>query len=185
MKLVIIFGPPAVGKMTVGMELAKLTGLKLFHNHMTKELVLNFFDWDSPQFDLSNEFSHRIIEEVARSDLDGLIYTFVWALDEDRDKRHIDKICALFAAQSADIFFVELWTDINTRLERNETEFRLQEKPSKRNITQSRKNLIDWDKQYKLNSEDDFYYSHNYIRVDNSAKTAADVADEIVTKLML
>ena len=44
MKFVVIFGPPAVGKMTVGQELAKLTGLKLFHNHMTIELVLNFFD---------------------------------------------------------------------------------------------------------------------------------------------
>jgi len=35
MKFVIIFGPPAVGKMSVGHELANLTGLKLFHNHMT------------------------------------------------------------------------------------------------------------------------------------------------------
>ena len=35
--LVIIFGPPAVGKMTVGSKLSKLTGLKLFHNHMTIE----------------------------------------------------------------------------------------------------------------------------------------------------
>jgi adenylate kinase family enzyme len=32
MHLVVIFGPPAVGKMTVGHELTKLTGYKLFHN---------------------------------------------------------------------------------------------------------------------------------------------------------
>jgi len=31
-KLVIIFGPQAVGKMTVGQELEKITGLKLFHS---------------------------------------------------------------------------------------------------------------------------------------------------------
>jgi len=37
-KLIILFGPPAVGKMTVGKELADLTGLKLFHNHMTYKL---------------------------------------------------------------------------------------------------------------------------------------------------
>ena len=52
MKLVVIFGPPAVGKMTVGFELAKLTGLKLFHNHLTIELVLNFFDFSTPQFNI-------------------------------------------------------------------------------------------------------------------------------------
>ncbi len=51
MKLVIIFGPPAVGKMTVGYELAKLTGLKVFHNHMTIEIALNFFDFGQPEFD--------------------------------------------------------------------------------------------------------------------------------------
>jgi shikimate kinase len=38
--LVFIVGPPAVGKMTVGYELAAQTGLKLFHNHQTIELVL-------------------------------------------------------------------------------------------------------------------------------------------------
>ena len=45
MKLVLLFGPQAVGKMTVGQELAKITGLKLFHNHMTIDLVSNFFDY--------------------------------------------------------------------------------------------------------------------------------------------
>ena len=35
MKFIIITGPQAVGKMTVGQELTKITGLKLLHNHMT------------------------------------------------------------------------------------------------------------------------------------------------------
>ena len=34
-----IFGPHAVGKMTVGQELSKITNLKLFHNHMTIDIV--------------------------------------------------------------------------------------------------------------------------------------------------
>jgi hypothetical protein len=50
MKFIVVFGPPAVGKMTVGYELEKLTGFRLFHNHMTIELVLNFFDYEQPQF---------------------------------------------------------------------------------------------------------------------------------------
>ncbi len=40
MKLVMIFGNLAVGKMTVGQELAKITNFKLFHNHMTIEPVI-------------------------------------------------------------------------------------------------------------------------------------------------
>ena len=38
MKLVFILGDAAVGKMTVGQELMKITDLRLFHNNMTIEL---------------------------------------------------------------------------------------------------------------------------------------------------
>ena len=51
MKLVVLFGPPAVGKMTVGRELERFTGLRLFHNHMTIDLALRFFDWGTPAFE--------------------------------------------------------------------------------------------------------------------------------------
>ena len=49
MSLVIIFGPQAVGKMTVGHELEKITDLKLFHNHMTIELVVSLFEYETPE----------------------------------------------------------------------------------------------------------------------------------------
>ena len=43
MKLLFLIGNGAVGKMTVGQELMKLTGLRLFHNHMTIEPVIEIF----------------------------------------------------------------------------------------------------------------------------------------------
>lgn len=43
MKFVFILGDAAVGKMTVGQELMKRTKLRLFHNHMTIEPVLEIF----------------------------------------------------------------------------------------------------------------------------------------------
>jgi shikimate kinase len=49
MKLIVIFGPQAVGKMTVGHELEKITNLKLFHNHMPIELISPFFDYSTKQ----------------------------------------------------------------------------------------------------------------------------------------
>lgn len=66
MKLVIIIGPPAVGKMTVGKALEKITDLKLFHNHMSIELVLHFFPFDSPSFSkLVNDIRFGVFREVA------------------------------------------------------------------------------------------------------------------------
>ena len=43
MKFVFIIGDAAVGKMTVGQELMKITDLRLFHNHMTIEPVIEIF----------------------------------------------------------------------------------------------------------------------------------------------
>ena len=70
MHFVLIFGPPAVGKMTVGHELAKRTGFKLFHNHMTVEPVLDIFEFGSPPFNrLVDEFRRRVIEEAVAGEL--------------------------------------------------------------------------------------------------------------------
>jgi len=78
MTLVVIFGPPAVGKMTVGMELERRTGLRLFHNHMAVDPVLQFFPFGSPAYSkLVSEFRRRIFEEVAAGDLPGLIFSYV------------------------------------------------------------------------------------------------------------
>ena len=47
--LVMMFGPPAVGKMAVGRELSTLTGYPLFHNHMSIEPILDVFPWAHPR----------------------------------------------------------------------------------------------------------------------------------------
>ena len=49
MKLVFILGDAAVGKMTVGQELMKITDLRLFHNHMTIEPVIEIFGRYDPK----------------------------------------------------------------------------------------------------------------------------------------
>jgi hypothetical protein len=183
MKLVVIFGPPAVGKMTVGFELAKLTGLKLFHNHLTIELVLNFFDHGTPQFNLLvGEFRRRIFEEVAKSDLEGMIFTFVWAIDLEKEREYIESFCDIFRRENADIYFVELEADFEERLQRNESEFRLEQKPSKRNIESSKANLIHHEENYQLNTDGDFFYEKNYLKINNTNLPAEESARKIIEK---
>jgi len=181
MHFVVIFGPPAVGKMTVGHELAQLTGFKLFHNHMTIDLVLNFFPFGHPQFGkLVGEFRRRILEEVAASDLLGLIFTYVWALNDLADKAYIDDYTAIFCDRGGDKYFVELEAEQAERLKRNSTEFRLAHKPSKRDIARSQQNLLDADERYKLNSRDDFFYQDNYLKINTTSLSAAETAKMIV-----
>jgi hypothetical protein len=181
MQFVVIFGPPAVGKMTVGYALAQQTGLKLFHNHMTIELVLNFFPFGHPQFGkLIGEFRRRILEEVAASDLPGLIFTYVWALDDQGDKTELDAYCTIFRQHGGQVYFVELEATLDERLKRNRTEFRLAQKPSKRNFARSQDNLLDAETRYKLNSTNDFFYQENYIKVDNTNLSAVDTSKVII-----
>jgi hypothetical protein len=102
MHLVIIFGPLAVGKMTVGAALSRLTGFPLLHGHLTIDLALRFFPYGSPAFQrLNGEFRRRIFEEVAASELPGLIFTFAWSLDDPGDKKYIDGTASLRSSASA------------------------------------------------------------------------------------
>lgn len=79
MKLVFLIGDAAVGKMTVGQELMKQTGLRLFHNHMTIEPVLEIFgDFNGQAI---NRLREVIFEEFAKTDAYGMIFTYLWAFD--------------------------------------------------------------------------------------------------------
>jgi hypothetical protein len=184
--LVFIVGPPAVGKMTVGHELAQRTGLRLFHNHHTIDLALRFFPYGTPPFHrLVGEFRRRILEEVAASDLPGLIFTYVWAFDDTRDAAAVEEWASIFRRRDGRVVFVELEASQAERLRRNETEFRLAEKPFKRDLEQSRRQLLELDAKYQLNSDDAFDRRPDYFRVDNTALTPADVADMVIERFQL
>ena len=179
--LVFIVGPPAVGKMTVGMELARRTGLKLFHNHQTIDLVLQFFAHGTPPFHrLVGEFRRRILEEVAGSDLPGLIFTYVWAFDDRSDWAVVEEYASIFNATGGRVVFVELAATQAERLRRNETELRMTEKPSKRDVEQSRRRLLEADARYRMNSTGEFDGRADYLRIDNTDLSPGAVADQVI-----
>ncbi|MEE9253787.1 MAG: AAA family ATPase [Pseudomonadales bacterium] len=184
--LVIIFGPPAVGKMTVGRELSKLSGLKLFHNHMTIEPLLELFDFGSPPFSrLLREFRRRIFEEVASDRGPGLIFTYVWALDEPEDRDHLDRLARPFVRQGARICYVELFAPTTVLVERNRKPDRLLAKPSKRDVQLSEARLLESLDAYRLSSGGKFPFEGEYLYIENSALTAALAAEEICDRFGL
>lgn len=87
MKHVILYGPPAVGKLSVGEELAKLTGYGLLLNHMTNDLVHQVFPYGHPEMArLVIRFRTELIETAAKARVDGLISTLVYAHNGTDDK---------------------------------------------------------------------------------------------------
>lgn len=181
MKFVVIFGPPAVGKMTVGRELAELTGLRLFHNHLTIEPLLGLFEFGEPAFfRLVDEFRRLIFREVAQSALPGLIFTFVWGLELESDRIFIEEASEVFRAQGGEVFFVELCAALDERLRRDRTPLRLEHKPSKRDPEAARAHLLEMEAKYKMNTDGDFFYAENYIKLDNTHLNASAAANKII-----
>ncbi len=186
MKLVILFGPGAVGKMTVGKALAELTELKLFHNHMSLELANQFFPWSTEDFNkISELIRFGIFDVVAKSDLEGLIFTFVWVINEKKEEDYIDRIVAIFEKEGADVCFVELYAELEQRLKRNKGAFRLQEKLSKRDTVFTEKMILKNDSKYKLNTEEGDLPSKTILKIDNTHLSAEEVAKLIKGHYML
>ena len=170
MKLVIILGPQAVGKMTVGQELAEITGLKLLYNHMTIELILNFFDVFTSEEGrrLNTLFKQEIFEAVAKSDLPGLIHTVMINFDSPASHEYVNSLIQLFESHNAKICVVELCADFDVRLERNKTENRLLHKPSKRDLQKSEEIFIKVESENRVNSFDGETPFKNYYKIDNT-----------------
>ena len=178
--LVVIFGPPAVGKMAVGRELSRMTEMPLLHNHMTIEPLLGIFEFGSPEFArLVESFRRQIYEEVVQSDLPGLIVTYMWCLDHDSDRRAMEEIMELFESHGFVIRFVELYATLEERLRRNRTDLRLQEKASKRDVDASEERLLRNDQKFKLNSAGDFFFPDRHLKIDNTERSAVEVAEEV------
>lgn len=78
LNFIFLYGLPATGKFTIGEELARLTGYKLFHNHLAVDPLLSIFDFGSKPFvELREAFWLSVIEHAALAHIPGLIFTFV------------------------------------------------------------------------------------------------------------
>lgn len=126
--LIFIIGPPSVGKMTVGQELARLTGFRLFHLHQVVDLVLEYFPYGSPGYlRLVRSFRRQVFEEGARHGLD-LITTGAWPFDEQDETAVFWRYVRPYADGGGRVCFAELLAPLETRLIRNLTENRRRHK---------------------------------------------------------
>ncbi|MEI2712114.1 MAG: AAA family ATPase [Nocardioides sp.] len=186
MRLLVLIGPPAVGKMTVGRAIAQRSDFRLFHNHHSIEMLLDVFAYGTPPFDALNvEIRRRVFEEAAASGT-NLIFTYVMAMDSQGDADYLRRLMAPYLDQDADIRLVELRADLATRLERNRTEFRLAAKPSKRDLEWSEENVRGLDAERLVSHPEiegpgeRLFQEHATLRLDTTDLSAEDAADEIL-----
>ncbi len=176
--LVIILGPHAVGKMTVGQELEKITGLRLFHNHMSIELTRKLFSMEDKEWGiLNNTIRQTVFELFAKGNFPGLIFTYMFAFDWQKEYDYIYDLINLFKTNGANCYVVELCADFDVRLVRNRSENRLLNKESKRDVEQSEIEMRKTSSKFRLNSYDgEKLPFENYIKIDNTNLSPEEVA---------
>ncbi len=108
MKLVVLYGPPGVGKLTVAKELARITGYKNFHNHLTVDPVLAILPMKHPDFwNIVKRWRLQLLEIGAKNKIKGIIITVVYTKHESM----IPRVIRLMKKYHAQMCFVKLHCD--------------------------------------------------------------------------
>ena len=76
MQLIFIWGGAASGKLTVATELARITSLPLFHNHLVVDALLERLEFGEPEFVRLRESMWMAGFETAATQGRSLIFTF-------------------------------------------------------------------------------------------------------------
>lgn len=82
MRLVVLYGPPGVGKLTVARELATRLGLPLVHNHLVVDLASALFPVVTREYsDLARALRRSLLDGAAAGGAPGLVTTFAFGVE--------------------------------------------------------------------------------------------------------
>lgn len=177
-KLLIIFGPPAVGKTTVGKILESKSDFKLFHNHMVMDSVMHLFGVGTPSEDkLSRIIRENVINEAALSGM-NLIFTYVWNFGKEKGKTNIDFYKNIYESAGGEVIFIELSAPLSVRALRADDSMRNIDKK----YAPNKDRVIALENTLNFTSPDPFFYS-NYIKINTENKTPDEIANEILSFL--
>ncbi len=193
MSLIVLIGAQAVGKMTVGKELEKRINAKLLFNHQTIDLFANYLGYTKYAFELSDLVRKKLFEDFVlnrgNNATNSIIFTVVTAFDQQEDIDFLNDISKTFIDEDESVYFVELVSDLQTRLNRNKTETRLEAKPSKRDLKASERDLLTTNDDHRLISRDneltELFPNVNCLKINNTDLSAPEVCEMIISKFEL
>jgi shikimate kinase len=175
MKLMFIYGPPASGKLTVATELAKLTGFKLFDNHVSIQFVQSIFEFGTKTFRrLTSKYRLEMLEEAAKERIDT-IFTFVYSKSED--DKFVKRVIQKIRSHGGHVCLVRLhceWEELGRRV-----------KAAQRKRTgkvSTEKMLNDLFRRYNLDQEIPF---HKSLSIDTTRQSPRSAAKSIARQYNL
>jgi hypothetical protein len=177
-----IYGPPAVGKMAVGMEVSRVTGAPLLHVHLLIDLVTPFFNFGTEPFArLTNAFRERIITETMGAGT-NLILTAVPPFNDPTVMQMIEATATQAEDAGGEALFVELHAPLEVRLQRNQTALR---RASKNTDWATDEVLISQDRSHVTVAEAGVTLPGRHLVIDNTELPADAAANRIVEEFGL
>lgn len=178
--IILIYGPQAVGKMTVGQSLASQLKYGMVHDHMILDIAARIYPYHSIEF--YNE-KRCLLLDIARRSIKnkrGLVLTRTFDFNCLNDQLEIDMLLTL--QKDTPIIFVGLDSSLGVRIKRNSTRNRLYHKPTKKNITRSQKRLILASKSFKYFPDNNILSKlSRHIYINNDEKKPCQVTKEIIS----
>ena len=178
--LIVVCGPQAVGKMVVAESLRDKLKYNLMINHDSIEVSDRIFGFATPaQREFNELFREKAFELAVKHNVD-LIFTYVTAFELQEERDYLTNLEKLFIDNGGNFYFVELRADLETRLKRNATPYRLERKASKKDLEWSRDNLLKDTENHRLNSDEGEVWFSNHLKIDNTNLQPDEVADKII-----
>ena len=171
-QLIFLYGPPAVGKLTVAGELAERRGFRVLHNHVTIDAVAQVIPFGTEAFWTTVGRIRRDLVHAAAHEGVDLVYTFVFA---PGDEPHVDAIAGAYEDVGGAVMFVQLVAPLDELVRRVGN--------SSRSIHGT---ITDVDVLRHLLSERDVYAEvpgRASLVIDLGAVSAPDAADHILERL--
>ena len=114
-RLVFLYGPPAVGKLTVARAIASRLPFKILHNHVTIDAVTEVLPFGTDAFwCVVGRFRRDLVTAAAEENID-LIYTYVFA---PGDEQHVADIVSPYEKAGGAVSFVQLLAPREVLLQR-------------------------------------------------------------------
>ncbi len=183
MKVIFIWGPQAVGKLAVGHEIAKHMHFRVIFAHITMKKLEKFFKWGSgPFIKLDLQLHVQIFNEYLNSNSPGVILTKVRFLNRKKDLQLVETILVKARARKIPIYEVELYADLDTRIERACKALQLENRASKRNLKKCESRLRkSHASDIQVTSTHSFgMVRENYLKLDITNQTAEETARQIM-----
>ena len=176
MKLIVLYGPPAVGKLTVAKEIAKQLTVRIFDNRRISEAVEQVINRDNPQFvPLVYSLQIQILNAAMRYGAQDIIVTLPFTTSSQADIALLQTILEAGRAHATTVQLVHLKAKHHALLERVQQESR--HAAGKLTDPQELQNLVT---QYDFDSP---FPDSPSITINTTHLTAPEVAQQIIRNI--